>query len=82
MNSELDANVNYFNEVYPSLAESGTNQYYTNETFNWLTAHGTGKYLTLIHANIRSLKANGDLLVRYLSTLNQVSILYALQKPD
>ena len=44
-------------------AENRANQYYTNETFNRLASHGTNKNLSIIHANIRSLKANGDVLV-------------------
>ena len=62
LNSELEEDVNSFNEVFPSLAENRTNQYYTNEAFNRQTAHGTGKNLSLIHVNIRSLKANSDFL--------------------
>ena len=56
LNSKLDADVNYFNEVYLPLAESRPNKNYTNEEFNRLTAHGTRKKLSLIHVNIKSQK--------------------------
>ena len=62
---------NYFNDAYTSLTENRANQYYMNATFNRLTARGTKKNLCIIHVNIRSLKAIGDVLVSCLSTLNQ-----------
>ena len=54
-----------------SSAENRVNKYDTNETLNELAAHGTNKNLSIIHVSISSLKANGDVLVSYLSTLNQ-----------
>ena len=70
LDHELDADINFFNEIYPSLSENKSNQYFTNISFNNLMRHGNNRNLSVIHINIRSLNANGDTLVGYLSTLD------------
>ena len=45
LNSELDADIIFFNEVYPTLAENRIHQYYTYETLHWLTVRITHKSL-------------------------------------
>ena len=66
--STLDADVNHFNILYPSLTQAVP--YYDADSFNNDLDFNTEFSLSLIHVNIRSLAANGDTFISYLSTLN------------
>ena len=63
LHDEIDADVNYFNQVYASLCEDRTNQHYYSNSYNNLMSQND--------KTIRSIRTNGDALICYLSTPNQ-----------
>ena len=69
--NDVDADLNHFNELYPSLHSSSEQQYYDSDKFNSTFNLNTRNDLSIIHANIRSLSANGDMFVGFLSLLNR-----------
>ena len=69
LDGEIDADINYFNEAYPSINDNHYNQYFDSSTFNNLQLDN-GSNFSVIHLNIRSLKKNGETFEAYLSTLN------------
>ena len=65
--SDIDANLNHFNEIYPDLNNVNKSQYYEQKAFNNLKI--TDNDFKLFHHNIRSLNRNFDQLTALLSTL-------------
>ena len=63
---DIDPEINHFNRVFPDLNDNQLNQYFTSSTFN--NSFNNSSF-SLIHVNIRSVNANGDAFVTYLSTL-------------
>ena len=68
--NDIDADINHFDQIYPSLQNSRRNQYYNTETFNELVSDLNERDFSVIHLNINSIRANGDCLLSFLSTLN------------
>ena len=66
---DIDADLNHFEELYPCLNDSQIEQYYSSDRFNSVFSSGSMNDLSIIHLNIRSLGANGDILNAYLSLL-------------
>ena len=66
---DIDADLNHFNELYPSLQTSHENQYYDSDEFNRLFGNGRVNDFSVIHVNIRSMGVSYycDALVVYLS---------------
>ena len=67
---DIDIDLHHYNQLYPSLAISYNNQYYDSNKFNSSFCVNGVNDLRVIHLNIRSLSANGDNFVAFLSTLN------------
>ena len=67
----IDVDLNHFNELYPSLQTSRENQYFDSDKFNRVFFSDGGRDLSLIHLNIRSIRANGDAFILYLSLLKR-----------
>ena len=63
---DLDPEINHFNRAFPDLNDNQLNQYFTSSTFN--NSFNDSSF-SLIHVNIRSINANGDAFISYLSTL-------------
>ena len=69
---ELDADLNHFDLLYPSISQSRERQYFNTDTFNESFNRNNCKSFRIIHLNIRSIQANGDDFVTYLSTLKTI----------
>ena len=69
---EIDADINHFDDLYPSINESNMKQYYTADEFNDKFSSNNGKDLSVFHINIRSLNKNGDELAIYLESINSL----------
>ena len=67
---DLDIDINHFDQLYPSITSSYNNQYYDSNKFNSSFSVNGVNDLRVIHLNIRSISANGDSFVAFLSTLN------------
>ena len=71
--NEIDIDSNHFDTIYPNLLENRTNQYFNtsqfNQSYNEWNGAGDGNF-SLVHANIRSLSANGDEFAAYMETLD------------
>ena len=67
---EIDADINHFDQIYRSLQNSRINQYYDTESFNGLVSNFNQRDFSVMHLNIKSIKANGDSLLSFVSTLN------------
>ena len=65
-----DVDLNHFNGLYPSLQTSRENQYFDSDKFNSVFCSDGAKDFSILHLNIRSIRANGDALILYLSSLN------------
>ena len=70
LDRDIDADINHFDQIYPSLQNSRINQYYDTESFNGLVSNFNQRDFSVMHLNINSIKANGDSLLSFLSTLN------------
>ena len=69
-NSDIDADENHFHRIYPSILESNSVQYYDSNSFKALNSSASTKDLSVIHLNIRSIRANCDTFLSFLSSLN------------
>ena len=69
--SNIDIDVNHFNEVFPNLSLGNDNQYFDYCRFNDVFSMNAGRDLSIMHLNIRSISRNGDCLISYLSLLNR-----------
>ena len=71
--SDIDVDVNYFENTSLGYQYSAIGNYFNcdqfNEDFRECTVN-TDNNLSVLHLNIRSIAANGDELVGYLETLN------------
>ena len=66
----MDADVNHFDVVYPDLRQSESIQYYDSEKFNTEIGGTVGANdFSVVHINIRSISANIDSFLAYLSLL-------------
>ena len=63
---DIDPYFDDFNRAFPDLNDNQLNQYITSSTFNNSFSNGS---FSFIHVNDRSINANGDAFVSYLSTL-------------
>ena len=70
LDRDIDADRNQFDQIYPSLQSSRRNQYYDTEEFNGLASDLSQRDFSVMHLNIDSVRANGDSLLSFLSTLN------------
>ena len=70
LDHDIDADINHFDQIYPSLQNSRRNQYYDTEKFNRLVSDQGRRDFSVMHLNINSVRANGDSLLSFLSTLN------------
>ena len=68
LDSEIDADLNYFNDAYPSLNDNHYDQYFDSSAFNNLQLDNNSNF-SVMHLNIRSLKKNGETFEAYISTL-------------
>ena len=71
--NEIDIDSNHFDTIYPNLLENRANQYFNTSQFNqsYNEWNGAGdENFSLVHANIRSLSANGDEFAVYMETLD------------
>ena len=67
---DIDPEINHLNRAFPDLADGNEqNNYFTSSTFNNSFNSVNFNSFSLIHINIRSINANGDSFVSYLSTL-------------
>ena len=71
LHDEIDADANYFNQVYPSLHEDRTNQYCNSKSYNIITSQYDDTKFSPFHLIIILIRGNGDTLTCYLQTLNQ-----------
>ena len=55
LDSEIDADLNYFNDAYPSLNDNHYDQYFDSSAFNNLQLDNNSDF-SVMHLNIRSLK--------------------------
>ena len=62
---DIDQEINHFNRAFPVLNDNQLNQYFTSSTLN--NSFNNSSF-SLIHVNIRSINANGDAFMLYLST--------------
>ena len=69
--NSIDADLNHFNELYPSLLLNSRNQYYNVDNFNNSFGVSGMCDLNVIHLNIRSISRNGDSFITYLSNLKR-----------
>ena len=69
--TEIDIDINHFDEIFSNLSLGNTSQYYDNERFNNLFCVNGERDLSVLHLNIRSMNKNGDCLITYLSLLNR-----------
>ena len=67
----IDADINHFEQLYPSIGDNNFDQYYDSGKFNSVFSVNGTRDFSVIHVNIRSISANGDALSVYLSTLNR-----------
>ena len=69
---DIDIDQHFYENNYPSLNGSLTDQYYNIERFqDAFSSETTNNNLSIIHVNIRSISKNGDALVTYLTSLNK-----------
>ena len=69
LHDEIDADVTYFNQVYPSFLEDRTNQYYDSNSYNNLKSpYNDTKFSSKYQKKIRTY---GNALICYFSNLNQ-----------
>ena len=61
----IDADINHFDQMYPSLQNSRRNQYYNTEKFNEIVSDLNERDFSVIYLNINSIRANGDCLVSF-----------------
>ena len=67
---DIDADLNHFDQLFPSFRASTENQYFHSTRFNSNFNGNNPSDLAIFHVNIRSLNRNGDALIAYLSTLH------------
>ena len=67
---DIDAELNHFEQLYPSLNDGRIDQYYDCEKFNDTFTGDSVNDFSVLHVNIRSLNANGESLVVHLSLFN------------
>ena len=67
---DIDADRNYFSELYPSLEGVNNSQYYDSISFKSLQTPISSKDLSVIHLNINSIGANGDKFLSFLASLD------------
>ena len=66
---DVDSNLDDFETLYPSHPFDRNNQYYDASKLNSAVPSDLNGSLSVIHLNIRSLKANGEDFIAYLATL-------------
>ena len=70
---DIDIDLHFYDNNYPSLNGDLGEQYYTAERFRntFSSESPSSQGLSVIHVNIRSITKNGDALVTYLASLNK-----------
>ena len=66
--NEIDKDSIYYDPIYPILLEKRENLYFSISQFNQSIINGTEKMIEILvlHADIRSLSANGEKFAAYL----------------
>ena len=65
--ADIDADINHFEELNPSISNVNRKQYYSVETFNSINFSNTD--LNILHLNIRSINTSIDELTTFLDDL-------------
>ena len=68
-NNNIDPDVNNFSELYPLLEGDFISQYYDSNSFKASQPSSSNKDFSVIHLNLKSLAANGDKFLSFLSNL-------------
>ena len=70
LENDIDADINHFDQIYPSLLKSRRNQQYNTDKFIELVSKLKERDFSVIHLCINSNRANGECLLSFVSTLN------------
>ena len=73
ISNEIDIDSNYFDPIYPNLLENRENQYVNTSQLNQSNNEWNGasdRNFSSVHADIRSLSANGDEFAACMETLD------------